>query len=316
METERRHASGVLLVLAAAILWGSLGPVSRVALAEGMEPLAVAFWRATFGWVFFAAHAGAQRSLVIARHDIALVVLFGLVSVSGFYGSYQLAVLFGGAARAAVLLYTAPVWVAGLAIAFLGERLRRRTAAGILVSLSGVALISVSSGGETGVPAGMTGTGGGLGILFGLIAGFTYALYYILGRRLLGRVPIDDALLVDSGDRGARAFSVHLTGDSVGAGGGRSGLPRARSDVPRVPLLFRRGRPAPRVRIGGDCDGGAGGRCSSRVHFLGREARGGGLDRGCPRARWSSHPGAAPIVRVVMHMQIYVSGCYLRRGGE
>jgi DME family drug/metabolite transporter len=187
METERRHASGVLLVLAAAILWGSLGPVSRVALAEGMEPLAVAFWRATFGWVFFAAHAGAQRSLVIARHDIALVVLFGLVSVSGFYGSYQLAVLFGGAARAAVLLYTAPVWVAGLAIAFLGERLRRRTAAGILVSLSGVALISVSSGGETGVPAGMTGTGGGLGILFGLIAGFTYALYYILGRRLLGR---------------------------------------------------------------------------------------------------------------------------------
>jgi DME family drug/metabolite transporter len=152
-----------------------------------MEPLAVAFWRATFGWVFFAAHAGAQRSLVIARHDIALVVLFGLVSVSGFYGSYQLAVLFGGAARAAVLLYTAPVWVAGLAIAFLGERLRRRTAAGILVSLSGVALISVSSGGETGVPAGMTGTGGGLGILFGLIAGFTYALYYILGRRLLGR---------------------------------------------------------------------------------------------------------------------------------
>jgi DME family drug/metabolite transporter len=148
-----------------------------------MEPLAVAFWRATFGWVFFVAHAGAQRSLAIARRDVPLVVLFGLVSVSGFYGSYQLAVLFGGAARAAVLLYTAPVWVAGLAMIFLGERLRRRTAIGILVSLSGVALISFSAGGGAGVGS----SDNALGTLFGLIAGFTYALYYILGRRLLGR---------------------------------------------------------------------------------------------------------------------------------
>jgi drug/metabolite transporter, DME family len=194
LEYDRRRASGILLVLAAAILWGALGPVSRVALAEGMEPLAVAFWRAAFGWIFFVVHAGTQRSLAIARSDVWLVALFALVSVSGFYGSYQLAVLFGGAARAAVLLYTAPVWVAGLAMIFLGERLRGRTALGIIVSLTGVALISFSSGGSFGEPAGGAGgtggngeNGGALGIVFGLIAGFTYALYYILGRSLLGR---------------------------------------------------------------------------------------------------------------------------------
>jgi len=173
------HTRGILFILLAGILWGALGSMARVALAEGMAPLDVAFWRAVIGWGFFLAHAASRRALKIDRRDLPLVALFALVSVSGFYGSYQLAVRYGGAARASVLLYTAPAWVAIMAVLFLRESLSPRILVGVLVSIVGVAVISLS-GTEQGEAAPQ-------GILFGLISGFTYALYYILGRRLLDR---------------------------------------------------------------------------------------------------------------------------------
>lgn len=191
MEREQTaRFQGVLLILSAAALWGALGVVAKVAFAEGLEPLEVAIWRASLGWVFFAIHAAARKELRVARRDIPQVIIFALVSVSGFFGSFQLAIQFGGAARAAVLLYTAPAWVAILAAIFLKERVLPRTIFSIAISIAGVAMISLS-GGETSL-GGLAGGGSGpgadwLGIFFGLIAGFTYALYYILGRRLLTR---------------------------------------------------------------------------------------------------------------------------------
>lgn len=184
MEREQaQRLQGVLLILLAAALWGAIGSAAKVAFAEGIEPLDVALWRASIGWVFFAIHAASRRALAIRTTDVPVVLIFGLVSVTGFYGSYQLAIQFGGAARAAVLLYTAPAWVALLAAIFLKEAISGRTILSILISIGGVALISCADGAQ------VFEAGGGhwLGILFGLIAGFTYALYYILGRRLLVR---------------------------------------------------------------------------------------------------------------------------------
>jgi len=182
-DPDRRRTAGVLAILFAGSLWGALGPVSKIAFAEGVAPLAVAFWRALFGWLFFVVHAGFRRSLAIDRRDIPGVIVFALVSVSGFYGSYQVAVHFGGAARASVLLYTAPAWVAIMAVLVLGEPIRMRTIVSIVVAIAGVALISLSGEG-TGR---LEGANPVVGIVFGLIAGFTYALYYIVGRRLLER---------------------------------------------------------------------------------------------------------------------------------
>lgn len=173
----------MVYILIAATLWGALGPVSKIAFAEGITPLTVAFWRALTGWAFFFMHAAFRRTLKIQKRDIASVAIFALISVSGFYGSYQLAVLYGGAARAAVLLYTAPAWVAVMAVLFLNEEVRGRTIVSVLVAITGVALISLSGDGV----GRLEGSAPWIGIIFGLIAGFTYGLYYILGRRLLER---------------------------------------------------------------------------------------------------------------------------------
>jgi DME family drug/metabolite transporter len=198
--STRETVKGVFLILTAAVLWGAVGPVAKVAFAEGIEPLTVAFWRAVIGWLFFATHAALRRSLRIPKRDIPVMVIFALVSVSGFFGSYQLAIRFGGAAQAAVLLYTAPAWVAIMAAIFLRESMGIRTVLSIVLAVTGVALISLAKAEGVrlasffafmGLPLGASGGGthslGWAGLVFGLVAGITYALYYIIGRRLLER---------------------------------------------------------------------------------------------------------------------------------
>lgn len=177
--SETGYTRGIFLLLTATTLWGALGVVARIAFSEGTKPLEVAFRRAVIGWVFFFVHAGVRRNLRVQHQDLPLTILFALVSVSGFYGSYQFAVRFGGAARSSVLLYTAP---ALMAVFVLREPATLRTISGVLFSIAGVALISFAGNAVMRDP--VSGT---RGTIFGLISGFTYALYFILGRRLLER---------------------------------------------------------------------------------------------------------------------------------
>jgi drug/metabolite transporter, DME family len=170
---------GYLAILLAALLWGLIGPVSRVALADGVEPAEVAFWRATLAIPLFGVHALVRRRLRVAPRDVPAVVLFGLAGISGLYGAYFLAVQHGGAALAAVLLYTAPAWVALLSRLLLGEALGPRKLAALALTLAGVALVALGEAGPVRVtrPA----------LLWGLVSGWAYALYYLFGKRFFGR---------------------------------------------------------------------------------------------------------------------------------
>ncbi|MFD3004241.1 DMT family transporter [Thermus tengchongensis] len=170
---------GYLYLLLAAFLWGLIGPISRLAFQEGLAPLAVAFFRAGIAWVFFGLHALLLRQVRVERRDALPLLLFGLVGVSLFYGSYQLAVVYGGAALASVLLYTAPAWVALLSLLILKEPLDRTGLLAVALTLLGVGLMGV--GGGSGVRVLY------LALLFGLLSGFTYALYYIFGKLYLPR---------------------------------------------------------------------------------------------------------------------------------
>ncbi len=146
-----------------------------------MTPLEVAFWRAALAALPFAVHAlvaHGRAGLRVAPAAIPGLVGFGLAGVSLFYGAYLLAVERGGAALASVLLYTAPAWVALLARAVFGERIGRRRLAAIALTLAGVALVAAGGGGVR-ADAG--------GIVWGLVAGWAYALYYLVGRRLFAR---------------------------------------------------------------------------------------------------------------------------------
>jgi DME family drug/metabolite transporter len=164
----------------AALLWGTLGPVARIALADGVTPLELGFWRALVGGLLFGAHAAARGRV---GRDLPAVAAFALVGVALFYVSYFRAVRAGGAAVAAILLYTAPAWVALGSRAWLGERITRRTVAALALTLAGVALVAWGSGAAPGraVPLGAAAIG------WGLVSGIAYASYYLFGKRYFAR---------------------------------------------------------------------------------------------------------------------------------
>ena len=140
----------------------------------------MAFWRAALAALPFAVHAlvaGGRAGLRVAPRALPGLAAFGLAGVSLFYGAYLLAVERGGSALASVLLYTAPAWVALLARVVLGERVGRRRLGAIALTLAGVALVAAGGGVRASAA----------GVAWGLVAGWAYALYYLVGRRLFAR---------------------------------------------------------------------------------------------------------------------------------
>jgi drug/metabolite transporter (DMT)-like permease len=175
---------GYLCILTAGTLWGMVGPLGKLAFQEGLAPLEVAFWRAVLAWVFFGIHALIKKEVKIQRQDMINVFLFALSGVTAFYGAYQLAVNRGGAALASVLLYTAPAWVTVMSAYFFRERITPVKCTALFLTLSGVIGVSLGSGGA-GTPG--LSTISIPALVFGLLSGFFYSLYYIFGKHFSGR---------------------------------------------------------------------------------------------------------------------------------
>lgn len=177
---QRRSLFGPVLVLGAATLWALLGLWSRGLADRGISPATIAWWRAGGGGLCFGLHAAAtRRSLTVDRALRAPLAAFAVVGVSVFYLSVPQAVDAGGVTLAFLLLYTAPLWV--LAWTVLAER---RVPSGPTVAvvgggLTGIVLV-VGAGGE-----GVAITARSVG--WGLVAGVSYASYYVLGRSLFAR---------------------------------------------------------------------------------------------------------------------------------
>lgn len=189
----QRYA-GYFFIFLAAICWGLTGPVGRFAMGDGIAPLELAFWRAAFTALAFLLYAAKNGALRIQRRaDLGVFILFGICAQGGFFASYQYAIQTGGAALAAVLLYTAPAWVAFFSRLFFKEAMTLVKISAIAVSLAGVALISLSGSVESAEGAGagvlpQAGAGVGLaGILFGLLAGLLYSTHYIFSKTFLSR---------------------------------------------------------------------------------------------------------------------------------
>jgi len=175
---------GYAYIVAAALLWATIGPAARFALQAGVAPLEISFWRAAIGGALFALHAASRGRLRVARADLPAVGGFALLGVTILYWAYFRTVELGGAALAAILLYTAPAWVALAATLWLGERLTARKSAAVLLTLAGVALVAFGSG--AGMSGGAT-TSRLPALAWGLLAGVAYAAYYLFGKRYFAR---------------------------------------------------------------------------------------------------------------------------------
>lgn len=169
--------AGYLYIIVAATLWGSLGVASRGVLAAGVSPLELSFWRASIAGSLFAVQALHRRRTRVARQDLPALLVFSVVGVAVFYLSYLFAVRDGGAALAAILLYTAPAWVAVASALWLGEALTRRSSLALALTLAGVACVALSGAGLARTHVSPAAIG------WGLCSGLAYASYYLFGKR-------------------------------------------------------------------------------------------------------------------------------------
>lgn len=116
----------------------------------------------------------------MAARDLPLFLSFGLLGIAAFYVVYVYAVMYAGMAIAVVLLYTAPVWVVFISRRFLHERIGRRTLVALVLALSGCALVA-----QVYDPARVRLNAAG--VLLGLGAGLSYALYTVFTKVALRR---------------------------------------------------------------------------------------------------------------------------------
>ncbi|MEE8386584.1 MAG: EamA family transporter [Dehalococcoidia bacterium] len=175
MRAERLRGYG--LVLVAAGLWATLGLIYHQLEIYGLSPLTIAFFRAAVSALILFPILMWRRPgwLKLERRDWLLFIILGLFGVAAFFVVYIYAIDLTGMGVAAVLMYTAPAWVALISAIFFGERLGALKIAVLLLACAGCGLVGrVYDVDSVRLNA--------LGILAGLGAGLTYGLYTIFSK--------------------------------------------------------------------------------------------------------------------------------------
>lgn len=182
---ENQKPFAYICILAAAVLWGSTGLFFTLLSVYDLSRMEIVFLRTVVSaaLLFLYLLLFDREKLRIRLRDLWLFFGTGIVSLLAFNYCYFSAMAYTSLSVAAVLLYTAPAFVTILSALFFKDKLTVRKVLALVLTLPGCAIVS-------GLVSGLLGGGfayAPAGILFGLGAGFGYALYTIFGRVALGR---------------------------------------------------------------------------------------------------------------------------------
>lgn len=164
-----------LFILAAGVLWGSMGIFVDRLTDMGFTTLQSAALRicsAAVMYVIFTLIID-RKLLKIKLKDFPVFCGLGFASILAMTCFYFLAIKNTSYSVAAILLYTAPIMVSVMSAVFFKEKFGRAKLVALCVAFLGCVLVSGLSAGENIKP---------VGILFGLASGLAYALYSIFGK--------------------------------------------------------------------------------------------------------------------------------------
>jgi DME family drug/metabolite transporter len=169
--------SGALLVLGAAILWGTTG-TSQALAPEGATPAAIGTLRLVVGGLALLVYA-AMRGALSGLRRLPPRPLLGAALCMAAYQVF----FFSGVARTGVAIGTivgigsVPVWGGLLGYFFAGERPGRPWQIATLLAVLGVGLLALSGGSDVQVDL--------LGLLLALGAGGAYATFSLFNKQLI-----------------------------------------------------------------------------------------------------------------------------------
>ena len=167
---------GVLSIITASAMWGSVSIFLALLAKSGMSRLQIIWLRSlTASLLLFVLGAvQKQTNLRIRLKDWWIFFGNGIIAMTAFSICYWEAMSMVGVAVSAVLIYTAPIFSLLLSRILFKEQINRRCLTALCLSIAGVAL--VSGVGEGAASASFPG------ILLGLLGGFFYATQTIFGK--------------------------------------------------------------------------------------------------------------------------------------
>ncbi|KZY50553.1 EamA family transporter [Sulfitobacter sp. KE29] len=177
------HRWGVIAILFAAVVWGTTGTAATFA----PEVSAAAIGAAAMGLGGIAQALCAGRGILNQRRRLwqqRRLLVIGALAVAiyplAFYGAMRLA---GVTVGTVITIGSAPLLSALIEYLLDGRRLTLRWSFGAAVGLIGMGLICLAEGDAHG--SAVSAPSVPLGVLLGLIGGFTYALYSWSARRMM-----------------------------------------------------------------------------------------------------------------------------------
>jgi drug/metabolite transporter (DMT)-like permease len=187
----------VLLMLGLILFWGSSFVVVKIALTEGLTPIAIATFRFLVAGALFILSLLYVRTrnrryrLAVDKSDVPLLLLLALTGVTLFFMAQYTGIEMAGASIAAILVtLLSPILIAIISSKLLGERLVGRQALGIVIAAAG-AFVVITGGTLTfqNEPDFF------LGSLILLSTPFLWTTYSLLGKKIMEKY---DPLLIVS----------------------------------------------------------------------------------------------------------------------
>ena len=177
-----KEMQGYVLITVASILWGTLGILAKLSFEYGILPetlialrLAISFATLSVVLALFS-----KGSFKVRKTDVLLFLIFGVFATALQRISYFYAVDLTTATVAAILFYTYPVFVTISASFYLKEKITARELLAIILTFSGVALV-VRIYDASSLEVNL------VGIIFGLLSSFLFALYFMITKKLRNR---------------------------------------------------------------------------------------------------------------------------------
>src|SRR5579863_2404474 len=219
--TKHPDALATGLLLGTVAIWGSIAQVTDVAAGHAQPLMLTALRAAPTPLVLLLAMPFLRFRLPRGATAWGYTAIGGLLMVGVFLSGFTEAVTRAGPGNAIVVASTSPFWVAIFSRLVHGERIRRRTAIGLLAGFAGVILIFSS---QLGSQAGAGRTA--VGLLFALAAALGWAAGVLIVKAQLTRQPDTDLLGVVAGQYligGAVLLAIAFGTEGSGAAGWSSG---------------------------------------------------------------------------------------------
>lgn len=164
----------VLFIIIAGIFWGCIGVFANILTDMGFNTSERTLIR--LGFCAISLIIFNIRRLKIELKDLPMFLITGSVGVFGMCYTYYKSISISSLSLASVLLYTSPIMVTIMSAIFYKEKIDTKKVLCLIGAFAGIVLIS-------GLDSKVSVTA--MGLTFGLLSAFTYALYSICSKKIL-----------------------------------------------------------------------------------------------------------------------------------